>query len=494
MNQGNFARVALNSRSALTRLIEVVGIFLIVVSFGGLSKAFAAPPPAYPNPVVIRATEVRGADGTGSCGGGYDPGVGLVDLDHGLAAGATTYDHGGFLWCETYAPYLWSEQHGTSTLFALQGDYNWVHSTYIPSGMTSDGSKVVGGVIFFDSGTNMPWAWTAGQGPVQFLNLPSGYTGGNAVAMSGDGRLIAGNLRVGRVGVSTAAVWRDGSPQILPSNQLWSSVGGNPFDTSIAYTARRTHPMNNDGSIIVGAAGAAFLVGCHATKWVNGLEQQLSAGGIVAQSTVAVFVSDSGVIFGYAVLGDGRVVLMRWDSAGNAEIFEPPNGLSVVNLSSIDSQGNAAGGALAQQFSCPSCTDAACKRKPFVWTHSNGFTILPQNGLEGSYNTSTVQDLSDGGLVAVGQLSTCQVTPNSPPQLAFVWTAASGMAFINDLMRAFGQPDPHYYTATDVSRNGSRILAVGNPPLIDAQSTPDLTLDLAWPTPTPKPPPNSPGL
>src|SRR5262249_7358053 len=163
MNQGNFARVALNSRSALTRLIEVVGIFLIVVSFGGLSKAFAAPPPAYPNPVVIRATEVRGADGTGSCGGGYDPGVGLVDLDHGLAAGATTYDHGGFLWCETYAPYLWSEQHGTSTLFALQGDYNWVHSTYIPSGMTSDGSKVVGGVIFFDSGTNMPWAWTAGQ-------------------------------------------------------------------------------------------------------------------------------------------------------------------------------------------------------------------------------------------------------------------------------------------------------------------------------------------
>jgi hypothetical protein len=185
---------------------------------------------------------------------------------------------------------------------------------------------------------------------------------------------------------------------------------------------------------------------------------------------------------------------MRWDSAGNAEIFEPPNGLGVVNLSSIDSQGNAAGGALAQQFSCPSCTDAACKRKPFVWTHSNGFTILPQNGLEGSYNTSTVQDLSDGGLVAVGQLSTCQVTPNSPPQLAFVWTAASGMAFINDLMRAFGQPDPHYYTATDVSRNGSRILAVGNPPLIDAQSTPDLTLDLAWPTPTPKPPPNSPGL
>ncbi len=77
------------------------------------------------DPVIVRATQIRGAVGTGSCGGGYDLGVGLVDLDHGLAAGATTYDHGGILWCETFAPYLWSEQQGTSTLFKLQGDYNW---------------------------------------------------------------------------------------------------------------------------------------------------------------------------------------------------------------------------------------------------------------------------------------------------------------------------------------------------------------------------------
>ena len=110
--------------------------------------------------------------------------------------------------------------------------------------------------------------------------------------------------------------------------------------------------MTTDGSVVGGAAGAAFLVGCKATKWVNGLEQQLSTGGVETQSSVAVFVADSGVIFGYAILSDGRVVLIRWDAGGNPEILEPPNGLSVVNLSSIDSQGNAAGGALAQQFSC----------------------------------------------------------------------------------------------------------------------------------------------
>ena len=53
------------------------------------------------------------------------------------------------------------------------------------------------------------------------------------------------------------------------------------------------------------------------------------------------------MLFRSAVLSDGHVVLMRWDAGGNPEIFEPPNGLSVVNLSSVDSQGNAAGGALA---------------------------------------------------------------------------------------------------------------------------------------------------
>jgi hypothetical protein len=66
-----------------------------------------------------------------------------------------------------------------------------------------------------------------------------------------------------------------------------------------------------------------------------------------------------------------------------------------------------------------------------------------------------------------------------------VWSAETGLALVNDLMARYGQPDPDYYIATDVSRNGNRVLVVGNPALIDAQSTPDLILDLAWPTPSP---------
>ena len=84
-----------------------VGVFLALLNLGRLPEALSAGPRSHPEPRVMGATQIRGAEGTGRCGGGYDLGVGLVDLDHGLGAGATTYDHGGFLWCETYAPYLW---------------------------------------------------------------------------------------------------------------------------------------------------------------------------------------------------------------------------------------------------------------------------------------------------------------------------------------------------------------------------------------------------
>jgi hypothetical protein len=268
MNQRNVTQFAFFSLSALIGLIELIaGGSLVMLGFGAFSNASAVPPLSRPIPAIVKTTQIRGAEGTGSCGGGYGLGVGLVDLDHGLAAGSTTYDHGGFLWCETYAPYLWSEQEGASTLFELEGEFNWKRSAYIPTGMTPDGSKVVGGVIFFDRGTNAPWVWMADGGPVEFLELPKGYSGGNAVAVSNDGRLIAGDLRVGRVGVSRAAVWREGSPEILPSTQPWSAVGNNPFETNVAYSARRTHPMNDDGSVIVGSAGAAFLAGSKATRW-----------------------------------------------------------------------------------------------------------------------------------------------------------------------------------------------------------------------------------
>ena len=194
-------------------------------------------------------------------------GVGLVDLDHGFAAGSTTYDHGGFLWCETYAPYLWSEQDGASTLCELQGDFNWMRSTYIPSGMTPDGSKVAGSVLFLD--LRMPGAWVGERDiGLKYLPLPQDSGGGSAIAISNDGRLVAGTLGGGfRAPPGHAAVWLDGVLQTLPSAQTWSEVGS-VFESN---GPPNPHPMTSDGSIIVGAAGPSTTQ-MQATEWVNGNE------------------------------------------------------------------------------------------------------------------------------------------------------------------------------------------------------------------------------
>ena len=72
-------------RNLLTKLTL---LFAVLLTFGA-AQAQAD----ILNPVIVKVIQVKGAEGTGSCGAGYDLGVGLVDLDHGLAAGATTYDH-----------------------------------------------------------------------------------------------------------------------------------------------------------------------------------------------------------------------------------------------------------------------------------------------------------------------------------------------------------------------------------------------------------------
>ena len=111
MNKGNLRQSSFSNLSILIRRVVLVGaVFLLPLGLSAFWERSAAAPLTSSNPVIVKVTQIRGAEGTGSCGGGYDLGVGLVDLDHGLGAGATTYDHNGVLWCETYAPYLWSEE------------------------------------------------------------------------------------------------------------------------------------------------------------------------------------------------------------------------------------------------------------------------------------------------------------------------------------------------------------------------------------------------
>jgi hypothetical protein len=240
--------------------------------------------------------------------------------------------------------------------------------------------------------------------------------------------------------------------------------------------------MTSDGKVIVGASGEKFET-MQATSWVGGAERPLDAGTAVSSS--AVFVTDGGVIFGTGTLPDGRIVLMRWDSSGNLEIFEPPNGLSVVDLSCVNGSGSAVGGSLARRASCIGSGDPDCDRAPFFWTRGpsaprNGiFTILPENGHEHFFTYSSVTDISDDARIVTGSLIAGVRTDGDPPDVAFLWRKDTGMVIVNDLM-----PDrqPDYYRGDRLSRSGNRVLVTGNPPQATDETTNSLILDLIWPT------------
>ncbi|HKP03656.1 MAG TPA: hypothetical protein VJU77_09890 [Chthoniobacterales bacterium] len=455
--------------SSLIATLRVVLSFAAVFLIFGFAGATAAPGP---RPIVVRSTLIPGPDQ--GVRGPFGPFVVLADLDYGYAAGMVRYYHGGYIWVDVYAPFLWLERDNSATLFKLREDLAEVESRYITNGVTPDGKTVVGAVVFLDDATNAPWVWTREKG-LQFLDTPSPFeeTGG-ALAVSKDGNLISGIVGNFIHPPIQAAIWKERFFELLPSSQPWSTVGG--------VEAVRQRPMTTDGKVIVGASGEKYA-NMQATSWVDGTERPLATGNAV--SSGATFVTDGGTIFGTGTLPDGRIVLMRWDSSGNLETFIPPNGLSVVDLRAVNSTGTAAGGSLAVKSSCISSGDPDCDRAPFFWTRppispQNGiFTILPENGHEHFFTYSVVTDISDDARIVTGSLIAGVRTDGDPPDVAFLWRKDTGMVIVNDLM-----PDraPDYYSSYRLSRNGNRVLVTGNPPQATDETTKSLILDLIWPT------------
>lgn len=435
----------------------IITVVVLVGALAAVSPASAAGQP----PRVLNTTLVSGPPVA------FHPTLSVADLGHGLAAGATAYLHSdGFIYTDVLAPFLW-DQHGSPVLFQLPANLETVPSIYLPNAMTANGGTVVGGVIFTEELSTEPWAWTPAGG-LQFLQLPADPRyGGGAVGVSSDGSVIAGTL-AGRFVPSLAAIWQNGTLQMLPASQRWSAA----------------HAISGDGTIIAGAAGPSSAA-MQATRWVNGTEQQLSTGGLNPQSSVALFIANNDVTFGTATLSSGQTVLLRWAADGSVTVLTPPNGLTVASFSSIDSTGSAAGGALAEKNSCISLPNPACNHDPFVWTAQGGFTLLPEGFLTQLRDTwgdmSTVADVSNGGRVAVGTLTPFESVNGFPPEEGFVWTPQSGLVPVNGLMSGFGQPNPDYFSAASVSPNGTSMLAFGNAPNNAVNDTGALILNLSPP-------------
>lgn len=419
---------------------------VVIMSCGALA-AVASPSAADQPPPVRNATLITGPPVA------FHPGVVTADLQHGLVLGSTTYVHSdGFVYTQVRVPYLWSDNGSspTSVLMEPPGDLATFPSIYIPNAVTPNGSTVVGGVIFPEELSTAPWAWTPTTG-LQFLQLPADTRyGGGAVGVSTNGNVIAGTL-AGRFVASKAAVWQDGTLETLPTSQAWSVANA----------------ISGDGSVVIGAAGPSSAA-LQATSWVHGSEQPLSTGDLHPLASTALFTAN-GTIFGTAILSSGQTVLLRWGADGRLTVLMPPDGLSVVQFSSVDSVGSAVGGALAPKTQCISFLDPACDQQPFIWTAQDGFTILPETPVliqnrNAFGDKSTVTGVADGGRVAVGNLTPAESINGFPPQDSFVWSAQSGLVTVDDLMSSFGQPNPDYYAAGNVSPDGTEALVSGNAP------------------------------
>lgn len=422
---------------------------VLLVTLPLVAASSAAEPSAAPTAVtsITSATLITGTSAM------FSPGTGVANLDAGdLVAGNTKWDPigSGVVFNDTRVGFLWDPQ-GGSTVFAEPFGVYLTPNIVFPRAI-SPGRTVVGGDILRQQLRVLPFLWTPADG-FNYLptpctsnqdrpgDVPSGSCSGGAAAVSADGTTPVGTVFNSRTDPAMAARWGVKATKkgpratldLLPTRDAWSDA----------------NDVSADGSVIVGDSGSSSAT-LAATRWVNGSQSPLDP---VGDSSSALFTSADGTLaIGTASVG-GRTVLVRWAADGSATSFDPPEGTSIVEIKAINPSGTAAVGALA----------AADNWAPFLWNETGGFTIIPELD-EPAYDRSEALDVSDDGTSVVGALQASVVSNGFPRAFGFLWSGRTGLVLITDLMVAFGQADADYFSATAISGDGLRVLAVGNAP------------------------------
>ncbi len=229
-------------------------------------------------------------------------------------------------------PFRWSVETGIESLAIPEDGFG----ASTPSGLTADGSIIVGSAYWDDWTTGV--RWTSG-GVEHFAALPEQGLGGPVLAVSADGQVVAGTVHSGG---DFGAVYRaeegslpeslgfSGTPTAMsadgnvivgvvtpfdPDAFRWTSEVG--FDSSFSLPSDSTPlDVSGDGSVVVGEspegafvwmqdAGARFVADVLASLGVDLGDWRL---------TSATGVSDDGhVLVGYGVNPQGDVEAWRAD-------------------------------------------------------------------------------------------------------------------------------------------------------------------------------------
>ena len=410
--------------------------------------ALLAPARAWPEPGRLAVDPVASTvEGVGGGADLHEPQVTIADLDLGLIAGSSRWDHDGdgVSWNDTYVGFL-RDAAGVVHVFSVReriyfnDNIQFLHDI-------SPSQAVVGANLFRRLFRSLPFLWTPEHG-YRFLPTPCSPRprprqpcSGTAAAVSANGRIVAGHVTSPPPAAVRAARWsvrRSGDPPRLALRLLSSPRAGS-----------RAWDVSADGRVIVGETLSGELQP-RAALWARGSPRRDLAVG--EASTASFVAADGSAALGWSEL-EGRRVLVRWSRAGEATIATPPEGYDLASLRAVNPTATAAVGALSRDGNWA----------PFVWTSRRGFTVIEELGREEDYDRSEALDVSDGGRAVVGVLQSSFVNEGDPPSLAFVWTAASGLTTLNDLVAGAGVEDVDLYHAVAISGEARQLLATGDP-------------------------------
>ncbi|WP_210421141.1 PEP-CTERM sorting domain-containing protein [Lacipirellula limnantheis] len=277
----------------------------------------------------------------------------------------------------------------------------------VAHGVSYDGSVVVGASGSFQASQSFRWTESGGMSA-----LPDGvFNSTFATDISENGLVITGII---------------------------GNSGGYRWTQSEGMTALRggaAYGLSHDGSVIVGGN----------YRWTN------ATGSVFLPLSTAKGVSaDGSVVAGW--FGDGGVTYAaRWTEAtGRVSL----GALPATNSQSFANEISADGSVIVGGSNSGAANDFVA----FRWTQSGGMVGL--GDLPGGSVQSSAYDVSADGSVVVG-------TSDSGIPDSFVWTAASGMLNLRDVLAAGGATGFENWTrlyAYGISGDGSTVVGYGRNP------------------------------
>ncbi len=133
-----------------------------------------------------------------------------VSDDGQIVVGQATFDQGGEGEPAGLHAMIWEDATGIQRLpVADTSISSWAY------GVSGDGTLAVGWMV--EDGIARPTKWSNGVGGFTRLGVPSGFVGGQALAVSEDGSVIVGSVFAAGTLFETACYWTsDGEPTLIP--------------------------------------------------------------------------------------------------------------------------------------------------------------------------------------------------------------------------------------------------------------------------------------